>query len=198
MGKKKLQHYTVFDFIFIVLLSGLLEESIYHIETPWYYFLIGVFVWCLVNFIITKLEMRFESLRPVIKGQSVFLIKHGEIIHSALKENDLEMEQLRHALRSKGVFSLSEVNFAVLETNGEINVMKTDSNYKEFPVMVIEEGRIVPEEVSGVTEERIRELLEGYQMESIENIFYAELIGDTLYLILKGGGDNGAVNNETN
>lgn len=198
MGKKKLQQYTVFDFIFIVMLTGLLEESVYHVETPWYFFILAVFVWCFINYIITKFEMRYEKLRPIIKGQPIFLVKHGEINEAAMRENDLEMEQLRHALRSKDVFSLSEVRFAILEINGEINVMKADSPYKEFPVMVIEDGKLVPEEVSGVTEELIMEKIENYGMESIENIYYAELIGDVLYLILKGGGDIGQINNETN
>lgn len=211
LGKKELHQYTPMDFIFVILLSGLLEETVYHHDTPWYEFILAIVVWCLLTVIVEKTVQRFEGLRPVVKGQPIFLIKKGVIDDDALRKANLEYEQLRHALRSKGVFSLFEVDYAVLETNGEINVQKKPAyqnaqrehvdpilprQTEEYPVMVIENGRFVEPSQSGISIASVQYDLERHGLE-IEEVQYAERVGDKFYFKLKGGGDDGSTS-ETN
>nr|WP_224752594.1 DUF421 domain-containing protein [Metabacillus arenae] len=63
-------------------------------------------------------------MRTPLKGRTSIIISNGEVNIKEMKKAKLEMEQIRTFLRMKGIFSLREVSTAVLETSGQLSVLK--------------------------------------------------------------------------
>ncbi|SDI79478.1 DUF421 domain-containing protein [Alteribacillus bidgolensis] len=74
--------------------------------------------------IVETITQKFDNLRTLMKGSSSILIEDGKVNTKALKKAKLEMEQLRTLLRMQGIFSLRQVEHAVLETSGMVSVME--------------------------------------------------------------------------
>jgi uncharacterized membrane protein YcaP (DUF421 family) len=124
LGKKEMSQVTPFDFVYAVVLGGLVEENLFKksFSTIWE-MLFGIGVWGLLIFVVEKTTQKSDNLRPILKGQAEPLVKNGEIQIENLNNAELEMEQLKSLLRLKGVFSMNDVKDVILETSGNISVL---------------------------------------------------------------------------
>ncbi|WP_059172251.1 DUF421 domain-containing protein [Bacillus sp. FJAT-27445] len=189
LGKKEMSQLTPYDFVFAILLGGIIEESIYDEKVSIFHVLFGVAVWGSLSFIVEKLSEKFEWIRTPLTGKASVLIKDGEINHKEMKKNQLEMEQLRALLRSQGVFSLQEVKYVFMETGGQISIMKKASADTVTPEMLnikakdvdpslllIDEGEINKEDLkeAGKDEKWLRDELEKEGISTIKEVYYAE------------------------
>lgn len=124
LGKKEMSQLTPFDFIYSIVLGGILEESIYDDKVNPLHVWFAVAVWGIMLYIIEKLTQKYDKIRILLKGETSILIKDGEFNIDELNKNNLEMEQLRVMMRQQGVFSLSEVCDLFLEPGGTISLKK--------------------------------------------------------------------------
>ena len=66
--------------------------------------------------------LRFSLIRRLVKGDTVMIVRNGQINLKEFKRNGLEMEQFRTMLREVGIFSMFDVDDARFETNGKLTV----------------------------------------------------------------------------
>lgn len=85
--------------------------------------IIAISVWLLIPLLLDYLALRSKAVHDVIHGKETVLIKQGKVMEENLEKARLTGEELLKALRAKNVFSVADVEFAVLEANGEVNVM---------------------------------------------------------------------------
>lgn len=189
LGKKELSQLTPFDFVYSIVLGGIVEESIYDDMTSWRQVWFAAAVWGIMLFIIEKLSQHFDKVRILLKGESSILIQDGELNVEELKKNHLEMEQLRIMLRKQGVFSMREVRDLYLETGGSISVKKYAKEGNVTPGMLdlnppdqglnflfIDEGKINEGILKylGKTKEWLYDELQKEGYSNIKDIVYAE------------------------
>ncbi|WP_010651693.1 DUF421 domain-containing protein [Oceanobacillus massiliensis] len=189
LGKKELSQITPIDFIYLLVLGGLLEESVYDDLVTVWEVLYAIALWAVLVLVLEMLVRKFEKLRPVLKGEPSIIIKNGTFDIKEIKKNKLEAEQLRTLLRQQGVFSVNEVKYAILEPGGQLSIMKTESSSaatagmlniepapSSFSHLLIDEGKIENHVLKNIGKDKtwlIQELAKlGYH--DIEHIFYAE------------------------
>ena len=161
--------------------------------------LIALGVWVLFPVILDYLSLRSKLLHDLINGKETVLIKHGKIMEESLKQTRLTGEELLRELRSKNAFNLADVEFAIMETTGEINVfLKSDKKPvtahdlgimtapQAEPQTVILDGNALNESLAslGLNKEWLRIQLENMGV-SLDNVFLGQVdsSGD-LYLDL--------------
>lgn len=189
LGKKELSQITPLDFVYILVLGGLLEESVYDDQVAVWQVLYAIVLWTVLIYSIEKVVQRFDKMRPVIKGEPTVIIHDGELDIKALKKNDLESEQLRTMLRQKDIFSINEVKYAILEPSGQLSVLTQE---KTSPVtaemlsiqpketdlshLVIDEGKVEYKTLKYINKsgEWLRKELAKLGYEDANNIYYAE------------------------
>jgi len=105
-------------------------------------------------------------------------------------------------LRMQGIFSVKDVHFAVLETNGELSVFKKVAQQsatkqdvkaqivvpKYMPTTIIADGKIIEKNLpdQGLTEEWVIKQLKKHGVNSVQQVFYAEIESDgTIYMDLR-------------
>jgi uncharacterized membrane protein YcaP (DUF421 family) len=83
---------------------------------------------CLVaiHWVTTSLSCRWSQFDRCLKGNSVLLVKDGQVLQENLRQSHLSDEDLQEAIRLQGINSLNNVDFATKERNGEISVIKSE------------------------------------------------------------------------
>ncbi len=170
-------------------MGALLEESLYDHQISIWQMLFGVAVWAVLIYIVEILVGKNDRLRSILKGSASRLMKDGELDLEKLKNNHIEMEQLRTMLRQQGIFSLKDVRDLYLETSGSISVKKYSSAEPptteilrmkvkdEAPsILLVDEGRIQEDMLKsiGKTADWLEEQLKKEGYSDTGNILYAE------------------------
>ena len=124
LGKKNLSQLTPYDVVYIVVFGGILDATFYNDDIGLLPYVFSLAVWTASIYLINILVNRFELLRTAFKGTPDQIVDNGKLNLQLFKNNKLEMEQLRTAMRKNGVFSLKEVRDIFLESDGTFSVHK--------------------------------------------------------------------------
>lgn len=155
LGKKELAQLTPYDFIYTIVLGGILEESLFDDKVKITHFLLAIATWALLILLIEKATKKWTPIRLLLKGEPIKLISDGKLDMKMFNRHNLEMEQLRSALRKQGVFSLQEVRDLFLEPGGDVAINKyakyepvknadiqSNKTDQEPTVLLIDEGEV--------------------------------------------------------
>ena len=122
-GKKELAQLSVFDLVFILLISNVVQNAMTGPDTTLTRGLTGAAALFIVNYILKFLEFRFPIFSKAIQGEAVMLIFKGKVNRANLDRVKITMEELIEAIREHGVTTIEEVDLAVFEVDGNISVL---------------------------------------------------------------------------
>ena len=151
----------------------------------------------LVHIIITKLATKSIRFRKFLNGKPIIIIQNGNILPDVMKELNLNIDDIMEALRGAGCFNPSEVEYAILETNGNMSVLQKSQNRPlapsdidinppkaEIPVTVIMEGEFVAENLAtldGHVKQDVLAYLNDIQMQQ-EDVLVLLLAGQNIFV----------------
>ena len=125
-GKKELSQLSVFDLVFILLISNAVQNAMVLGDNTLYGGLVAALVLFAVNYIFKKLQLRFPKFSHIIQGDAIMLAYHGKIIPSHLKMAGISEDEVMQAIREHGVGSVADVDLVILEVDGNISVLSHD------------------------------------------------------------------------
>lgn len=123
MGKKHPSRLTPFGFVIyavVAVITALISLNIIH---NYIFGLIALAVWVLFPIALDYLAIKSKWIHDLLTGKETILIKQGKIMEENLLQVRMTGEELLRELRSKNAFNLTDVEFAVMESTGEINVL---------------------------------------------------------------------------
>ncbi|WP_461612135.1 DUF421 domain-containing protein [Clostridium sp. Marseille-QA1073] len=127
MKKKTLSRATPFDFISYAVIAIIITLTSLNLVDNLYFGLITLAVWALMPIILDYASMRSKWIYNLIHGKERVLIKNGKIMEDNLSKERITGQEFLQEMRSKKAFNLADVEFAVMETTGDINVsLKAD------------------------------------------------------------------------
>jgi len=129
-GKKELAQLSVYDLVFILLISNAVQNAMVGSDSTLLGGLVAAASLFLVNYIIKQLQFRFPMFGKAIQGEALMLVFNGKILSSHMKEARITEDELMEVIREHGVASISEVDLAVLEVDGNISILSTDIRKK--------------------------------------------------------------------
>lgn len=127
LGKTLLTHITTFDFICSIILSELVGNALYDDQLGISFILFAIVIWTILISFTEWITQKFRKTRDFLEGKPSILINHGKLSFDELKRNHLDINQLLHLLRSKDIFSMREVQYAILEASGCLSVLKKNN-----------------------------------------------------------------------
>ncbi|WP_136604528.1 DUF421 domain-containing protein [Paenibacillus dokdonensis] len=133
LGKRQISQLSFFEYITGITIGDLAATISLDVKGTWYLGIISLSVWVLVSLGIEFLQLKSKKARDFIDSKSTILIKDGKILEDNLKKERLTNEELLEQLRSKSAFKVAEVEFAIMEPNGEINVLLKKENQPFTP-----------------------------------------------------------------
>ncbi|GLY12374.1 DUF421 domain-containing protein [Pseudobacillus badius] len=201
MGRKEISQMTFFNFVSAISIgtigASLAVDPSFSIRNG----LIALAGWTVFTILLGFLDIKSKTARYAIVGNPMIMIRKGQIMEHALRKARLDLDSLNSLLRKKNVFSISDVDYAILETDGSLSVMKkeakqpaakSDVNLKQartdvfsIPTAVISDGEINDDHLQSLNLNRqwLSRQLQSTGIHSSEDVFYAEVQKDgTLYI----------------
>jgi len=189
LGKTQITQITPFDFISALVLGELVGNAVYDEEIGFGQIVFAVAIWGALIWVIEWITQKFMKSRSFLEGRPSMVIHKGKINRDVLKKVKLDINQLQHLLRSKGVFSIQDAEYAVLETDGSLSVLKKpqsdtptrrDLNLQTRPlnlaITMISDGEVIWDNLkeSGFDEAWLKSNLQTLEIDDIKQVFYAE------------------------
>ncbi|WP_270371005.1 DUF421 domain-containing protein [Aerococcus urinaeequi] len=186
LGKKALADVTPFDLIYTLVLGGILEESIYDDKINIGHLVFALFLWGVLIYIIERIVQKNTKVSRLLKGEPSIIVRDGVINLKALSKNHIEMEQLRTMLRQQQCFSLENAKHVILESAGQVSVLKKSQEDNHIALMLVDHGIIQDRvlETHGLTRKWLLDNLnkEGYTI--LHEIIYVEWSAEKAFYIL--------------
>lgn len=206
MGKREIGQLSLFDLVVILIIADLAVVGIEKSTVDFLYSLIPIFVIGLIQKIIAMLLLKFPKLRNLFDGKESLIIVNGKVNIKEMHRIGYNVDDLLTQLRLKNIRSISEVRFALLETNGEISVFRYDefdypakvklrspsqtvSTVKEqlsltpFPVIVSGEIRKDNLKILKLSRKWLIEELKKEGYDDYHNIYYASYDDGKLFIV---------------
>ena len=202
LGKKQLSQLTFFNYITGITIGSIAAEIASQKETPFIDGLISLIWWTLLTILMSWISLKSSRARVFLDDEPTILIKDGKLSVKSLKSTRMHMDDLLMMLREQSIFSIQDVHYAVLETNGELSVFKKPNQQEAtkqdvkadvslpvyMPSEIISDGKIVQKNLLGLDldEEWVMRKLRKQGIDSVEDVFYAQLqTNGSLYINLR-------------
>jgi len=189
LGKTQITQITTFDFISALVLGELVGNAVFDDQVSIAEIFYAVFIWGLLIFILEIITQKWSKTRGFLEGKPTIIIREGQIQRDSLKKCKLDINQLQHLIRSKGVFSIRELEYAVLETDGTVSILKkaeyenpTKSDLQvnqekvHIPITIISDGKVLKENLieAGFNYTWLEQQLKLQNIFRTEEVLYAE------------------------
>ncbi len=200
LGKTQISQVTPFDFISALVLGELLGNAIYDEDINLFYIFYALVLWTILIFIIEKVTQKLKGTRGLLEGKPAILIRHGKIDYNELKKERIDINELLSLLRQKEVFSVREIEYAILESSGSLSVLKKfqysmptneDMNMPVkpvcLPITLIMDGEIIWDNIKeiGNDEKWLENQIKSSGVNRIEDVLYAEWKEDEGIYVVK-------------
>lgn len=166
MGKRELSKVQPFELAIIILIADLASGPM---SSPAISIFDGIvpIITLLISFIVVTFLIRSSNkVQEVVCGKVSIIIENGKILEDELEKNQYTIADIMTQLRQKDVFMIQDVKYAIIETNGDLNVIKMDQNMDKIPLNIIEDGKL---------NENNMEIL-NYNVEKVNSILKKEKI----------------------
>nr|WP_248930926.1 DUF421 domain-containing protein [Paenibacillus hamazuiensis] len=189
LGKKQISQLTFFEYITGITLGELAGFISTDMEAHYMNGVIALLVWFTFPLLMELLTLKSKKLRDLFEGKSTVVIKEGKILENNLKKERYTSDDLLEQLRTKNVFNVADVEFALLEASGDLSVLLKKDRQPVTPAdlglkldpgkesqAVIMDGKILDEPLSvlGLSREWLQTELEKIGVIR-ENVFLGQV-----------------------
>lgn len=184
LGKKEMSKLSILDLIVFLIISELMTLSIGDENMTFFHSALAAFVIVLIDKICSYLSMHYKPIKKLLEGHPTYIIYQGKINQEKMKALNYSVNDLCHHLRSQGIGSVSDVEFAILETDGNLSVIKKEESHMQIPDSLINDGQVNQDALILLNKDE-RWLKKKLKDQKIEDIFYCVLEDNQLFYIKK-------------
>lgn len=131
MGKKQISELNFFDYVVGITIGSIAADISLDIEKNMIAGIAALFIYGFISYIISFISIKSIWARRFIIGVPTVLVEKGKIIESGLKKSKIDVNDLLMVARENGYFNLDEIDYALMEVNGNISFLPKE---KEKPV----------------------------------------------------------------
>lgn len=124
IGKKQVSELSLFDYVIGISIGNFGAEMIINMDTPYIYGCIAIMTFGIVAYLVSIITMKSIKLRRIIIGTPTIVIQNGKILEPSLRKLKMDINDLLEQTRIGGTFDISEIEYAIVEANGKLTIMK--------------------------------------------------------------------------
>lgn len=185
MGKREVGQLGIVDLIVSILIAELAAMSIDKREESIFLSIIPIVALVLIQIGVAYYSLKNSKARETLDGVPSVIIKRGIINFKEMVKQRYNIDDLLTQLREQHIRSIEEVDYAILETSGNLSVFKKQGDLvSEYPMPVVLDGEIIEDTLKQIGKNKnwIEEYLEK-EKTSIDDVFYAFYRKKKLFLI---------------
>jgi uncharacterized membrane protein YcaP (DUF421 family) len=131
VGRASLSEITTFELLLYVTMGDLVQQAVTQQDYSLTSAFLGIGVFALMTIALSYASWRWPRLRPVIRGTPVMVMRAGSPLGDVMRKQRLTMDDVMAAAREQGIRRLSDVDLAVLETDGKISFFQAEQSSGE-------------------------------------------------------------------
>lgn len=205
MGKKQLSQLSYFHYITGITIGSIAGEISAQSETPFLNGLLALIWWSLLTIAMSFILLKWKSARKILDDEPTIVIREGKILERSLKKLRLHTDDLMMLLREQSIFSIQDVDWAIMENNGELSVLKKPAQLeatrqdvkasatqpKYLPTELISDGIINHQNLLelNLTEDWLLKKLRKKNIHNVEDVFFAQIQTDGSLFVDERGND---------
>ncbi|ANB61451.1 DUF421 domain-containing protein [Anoxybacteroides amylolyticum] len=189
LGKKQLSKLSFFEYIVGITVGDIAGTMSTDLDINLQEGITSILIWSLFPVLISYISLHNKKFRDFVEGNSTVFIKNGKVLEENLKREKYTIDELMEQLRKKDVFRVADVEFAVLEPNGDLNVLLKREKQplvvgdvfpnppsEKEPQTVVMDGKILDEPLAtvGLSRGWLKTELDK-QGVTVENVFLAQV-----------------------
>ena len=209
MGKRQISEMQPFDLAVTLLIANLASIPMSEPAVPLFYGLVPIIGLFIVQRLLSYASLKSERIRRLVCGNPLAIIEGGVVNENIMRSANYSFSDLTEQLRLKDVFSISQVEHAILETNGSLSVllkgayqtptreqMRLDKTDESPALMLVSDGKA--DELAlmkaGMSIEKLNSILKKLGIKRLEECLFAILNDDgTLHIQRKDRGGQGSM-----
>ncbi len=155
MGKRQLSELQPVELAVTLLISDLAVIPIQDMDVPLLYGVIPIIILVSLELILSACMLKNNAFSRLVSGSPIVVIKDGVVVQPSLKKLRMTVEDLCESLRSQGVFDITELALAIVETNGNISIFYQPANRPptidelkvkvpdtQAPLLIVSDGKL--------------------------------------------------------
>lgn len=157
LGKQTIAQMTYHDFIASLMLGTIAGNLTFNTSIRSSNFITALIIFSGITFLATLISLKNRNTRALLSGEPTVVIENGKILEENMKKLKFTMDSLNQALRGKDAFDIDEVEYAIVEADGHLSVLKKPPHrnvtkkdlgiftptHSAFPIELIMDGQIV-------------------------------------------------------
>ena len=160
MGKRQLGQMQPFELVLTLIIADLATIPMAEVSVPVLHGVVPLLTLVVLHFILTLISRSSHFFSKIISGKPVIIVNPKGIDYKAMKKLNLSTDDIFEALRGAGYFNISQVQYAIMETNGKVSVMpkaeyapltngdlKTNTNESFLPIVLVSDGKMIKENI---------------------------------------------------
>lgn len=174
MGKRQIGDMQPFELVATLIIADLACVPMSDVSIPIFYGMVPLLSLVVLHHAFTLLNRKSVFLRKLFNGKPIIVISQNSIDYKALRLLNMTLNDLTEGLRANGCFDIGEVEYAIVETNGNISVLLKNSSLpvtsedmgiktkkSTLNVILINDGKILDENLAflGLNKNKILEIL---------------------------------------
>ena len=167
LGKQELSQLTFFDYINGITIGSIAASLTTNLNSRALNEWTGLATWTAAVLLLHLITLKSRYFSKFLDGEPTVVIMNGQIMDKTMKKMHYRISELMAQLREKGIFDISQVEFAILETSGQLNVLKKSSyqpvtphdldlptKYMGLSVELISDGKIIEQNLKQIQLDR--------------------------------------------
>lgn len=192
MGKREIGEISAFDIVVFFIISELFSLSLNEPEHSILRSIIPVSIIVLLQLVTALISLYVPKFRSLMEGKKSYLIYKGVIQQNEMKRQRYTIEDMMAQLRMKEIQTPQDVEYAILENNGELTIIKKDNCIMLSPDPLIMDGKINKTALARITKDEVWlvEELKKLGFIDISKLFLVLYLKNELYVVPFKKGDN--------
>ena len=174
MGKRQIGELEPYELVITMMISDLASLPMQDTRFPLLLGIVPIVTLLMLKLFLTKIQLKFHCLRKIIDGEPTILIHNGKLNYAALKNQQINIDELFEELRLLDYFDIDNIEYAILETNGKISVLPRDNSnaHVKLPRIIISDGVIITRELDYMNKDTkwLNTLLHNYNISSPSDV----------------------------
>lgn len=179
MGKGEIAEMNSFDLVITFLLAEVASIPMENNNIPMLYGVASITGLVLMQTIISYASLKSRQLGSFFSGKPSILINKGKIDYKELKKERISIDELLEQLRISGYFSIKDVQYAILEADGDLSILPSPSYkstptkmYNRLPVSLILDGVVLKDSLKKVDKDInwLMGILKSYHINNVKDV----------------------------
>jgi len=201
MGKRQIGEMQPYELVITLIIADLATVPMSDANIPLLNGILPLAILVILHYSITMLTRKSVFLRKLISGRPVIVISPEGINYKALKNLNMNLNDLQENLRQCNYFNFEQVQYAIIETNGKMSVIPkaqdapataqdvgANNNEIELPMIIISDGKKLPDNINklNLDDQKLNKLFERLNIKKIKDIIVMSLdLSGKMYYQLK-------------